>query len=114
MRSEGPNPEEGKGPASSVSTSNPDGGVADRRVTGNSDPNENLLLNKSVPFFLVDQVQQMCCPLFKAARAKYATRRYLWERIRSCFNENFVPSMELILDCIVNGVRKPKLEFQWE
>ncbi|BCO08148.1 hypothetical protein GF1_05240 [Desulfolithobacter dissulfuricans] len=64
--------------------------------------------------FLVDQVQQMCCPLFQAAQAKYRTRRYLWERVRSCFNENFVPSMELILHCIVNGVRKPKLEFQWE
>ncbi len=64
--------------------------------------------------FLVDQVQQMCCPLFQAAQAKYRTRRYLWERIRGCFNDYVVPSMEVILHCIVNGVLKPKVEFQGE
>ncbi len=29
--------------------------------------------------FLIDQVQQMCCPLFKAALAKCRFRKYLWE-----------------------------------
>jgi len=47
--------------------------------------------------FLVDQVQQMCCPLFQAAQAKYRTRRYLWERIRGYFNDYVAPSMEVIL-----------------
>nr|WP_267929076.1 hypothetical protein [Desulfolithobacter dissulfuricans] len=64
--------------------------------------------------FLIDQVQQMCCPLFQAAGQNIETRRYLWERIRGYFNDYLAPSRELILHCIVNGVRKPKLEFQWK
>ena len=43
MRNEGPNPEKGKGPASSAPILNPDGGVDGRRVTGKPDLNENLL-----------------------------------------------------------------------
>ncbi len=33
--------------------------------------------------FLVDQVQQACCPLFQAVLAKVKSRRSLWERMRS-------------------------------
>lgn len=33
--------------------------------------------------FLVDQVQQACCPLFQAVLSKVKTRRSLWERMRS-------------------------------
>src|SRR5229473_5809822 len=36
--------------------------------------------------FLVDQTQQLCCPLFQAARAKCRTKRSLWEKIRKCFD----------------------------
>jgi len=64
--------------------------------------------------FLVDQVQQLCCPLFQAALAKCKTKRALWERIRSLFKEFVAPSMEMILHSIVNGLRKRKLAFQWE
>ncbi len=35
--------------------------------------------------FLIDQVQQMCCPLFQAARAKCPANKYLWEDIRNFF-----------------------------
>ena len=38
--------------------------------------------------FLVDQVQQTCCPLFQAALEKLGSRRLLWEYLRShvqCF-----------------------------
>jgi len=64
--------------------------------------------------FLVDQVQELCCPLFQAARKKCQARKTLWERIRSIFNEFVAPSMEAILHSIVNGLHKKKLEFQWE
>ena len=40
---EGPNPKQGKGPASSVSAMNPSGGAIGRRVVGIPDPNEYLL-----------------------------------------------------------------------
>ena len=32
--------------------------------------------------FLVDQVQQTCCPLFQAAWNKMKTKCHLWEEIR--------------------------------
>lgn len=40
---EGPNPEQGKGPACSTSAMNPSGGAVGRRVVGIPDPNEYLL-----------------------------------------------------------------------
>lgn len=61
--------------------------------------------------FLVDQVQQMCCSLFQAARVKCGSMRNLWERIRSYFHSFVAPSMEAILHCIANGV---KVDVQWE
>ena len=53
--------------------------------------------------FLVDQVQQLCCPLFQAARAKVSSKRSLWERIRNYFHTFIAPSMERILRMIANG-----------
>ncbi len=32
--------------------------------------------------FLVDQIQQMCCPLFNAAMRKWRTKRSFWEKFR--------------------------------
>jgi len=43
MRSEGPNPEEGDGPASSAAAMNPTGGASGRRVADKPNPNEHLL-----------------------------------------------------------------------
>ena len=42
-RDEGPNPEQGKGPASSTIATNPTGGANGRRVTGKPDPDQHLL-----------------------------------------------------------------------
>jgi len=33
--------------------------------------------------FMVDQVQQACCPLFAAVHEKYKSRRALWDKLRS-------------------------------
>ena len=56
--------------------------------------------------FLVDQVQQFCCPLFQAARKSVRCKSALWERIRSSFNTFVAPSMEAILRLIVNKKQK--------
>jgi len=57
--------------------------------------------------FLVDQVQQMCCPLFQAARKKMGCKRLLWERIRGYFHRyEKLPSMEALLRLIVYGAEK--------
>lgn len=44
--------------------------------------------------FLVDQIQQMCCPLFRAVWKKYKTKRSLWEKVRSMFTHFSIESME--------------------
>ena len=56
--------------------------------------------------FLVDQVQQLCCPLFQAARAKVSSKRALWERIRNYFHTFIAPSMERILRMIAQGFER--------
>ena len=40
-----------------------------------------------MPAFLVDQTQQLCCPLFQAAWAKWGSKRLLWEKMRALFYE---------------------------
>lgn len=59
--------------------------------------------------FLVDQVQQMCCPIFQAARAKCSSKRSLWEKVRGCFHDFMAPSMEAILRSIAHGMKKQSL-----
>lgn len=44
--------------------------------------------------FLIDQIQQLCCPLFQAAWQHYKTKRSLWEKVRSKFHEFYIESME--------------------
>ncbi len=64
--------------------------------------------------FLVDQVQQLCCPLFQAALAKCRSRGSLWEKIRIVFKTFLARSMEDILHCIASGIPKQKMEIPWE
>ncbi len=44
--------------------------------------------------FLVDQIQQLCCPLFKAARKLYRTNRSFWEKVRYHFYGYVLNTME--------------------
>ena len=44
--------------------------------------------------FLIDQILQLCCPLFNAAWKKWKTKRSLWEKVRSKFHEFNIESME--------------------
>ena len=43
--------------------------------------------------FLVDQVQQLCCPIFRAVAKKVKTKRALWDRLRSHFRHFVFRSM---------------------
>ncbi len=45
--------------------------------------------------FLVDQTQQLCCPLFQAVLIKLKYKKTLWHRIRSFFDMYNCESMEL-------------------
>lgn len=44
--------------------------------------------------FLVDQIQQLCCPLFNALWKEWRTKRSLWEKIRYWFHGFIYKSME--------------------
>ena len=41
--------------------------------------------------FLVDQVQQLCCPLFRAVWKKLGSKRALWDNLRSHFRHFRIP-----------------------
>jgi len=61
--------------------------------------------------FLVDQVQQLCCPLFKEALVFRKRKRRLWSGIRNRFELLDCPSMEAILLHIVGrGGKLQQLE----
>jgi hypothetical protein len=61
--------------------------------------------------FLVDQVQQLCCPLFRAVWTKLGSKRRLWERMRSMFEEYDLASMRELLEALFYGVKKPRPVF---
>ncbi|PIQ43958.1 MAG: transposase [Gammaproteobacteria bacterium CG11_big_fil_rev_8_21_14_0_20_46_22] len=50
--------------------------------------------------FLIDQIQQLCCPQFQAALKKCKKRTRLWERIRHWFLTFFIDSWEAFFQCI--------------
>jgi hypothetical protein len=56
--------------------------------------------------FLVDQVQQLCCPLFQAAWAKWSSKRLLWEKMRALFYDYALGSMRQLLEALVYGLKK--------
>ena len=58
--------------------------------------------------FLVDQTQQLACPLFRAAFAKEKCRRRLWEKMRALFFSFSFESMAAIYEMLARGhVRLP-------
>lgn len=61
--------------------------------------------------FLVDQTQQLCCPLFRAVWKKLGSKKMLWERMRSMFREYLVSSMREIFHALCYGYDRPRLRF---
>ena len=56
--------------------------------------------------FLVDQVQQRCCALFRAVLSKLGSKRMLWERLRSHFYHFIFQSMEHLYQVILHDLAK--------
>jgi hypothetical protein len=56
--------------------------------------------------FLVDQVQQLCCPLFQAVWAKLGSKRRLWERMRALFDDYALASMRHLFEALFYGLQK--------
>ncbi len=59
--------------------------------------------------FLIDQAQQRCCGLFRAALAKSGRRVRLWERMRSLFMDCRIDSWEDLCRVLAFGFQKPAL-----
>jgi hypothetical protein len=56
--------------------------------------------------FLVDQVQQLCCPLFQAVWKKMGTKRALWDNVRSHFRHFRIHSMRQLYEAILYDLAK--------
>jgi len=52
--------------------------------------------------FLLDQVQALCCPKFRAVRAKFSSLRLVWEHVRSRFWHFEFASMNHLYDVILS------------
>src|SRR5467141_3034956 len=57
--------------------------------------------------FLVDQVQQLCCALFRAVWTRLGSKRLLWERLRALFYDYRLESMRELLEALFYGFEKP-------
>jgi hypothetical protein len=60
--------------------------------------------------FLIDQVQQKCNPLFKAAWEKKGPKCALWEAVRHLFASFEVSSMREVYEGIAFGFKRPSLK----
>jgi len=56
--------------------------------------------------FLVDQTQELCCPLFQAVRKKRGTRRSLWDHQRSHFRHFEFTSMQHLHEVMLYDLAK--------
>ena len=54
--------------------------------------------------FLVDQTQQLSCPIFREAWKRQGTKRHLWEKIRTYFVAFVFDSMTELLTALVRGI----------
>ncbi len=57
--------------------------------------------------FLIDQIQQLCCPLFNAAWKEWKSKRSLWEKVRSKFQEFYIETMEDLYRSLLDHKQVP-------
>lgn len=80
---------------------------------GHGDQNLSVVLALLMMLaFLVDQVQQLCCPLFQAAWHKMKTKCHLWEEIRNCFHRLLFNSMTELLTALLRGIVRQRPVFE--
>ena len=57
--------------------------------------------------FLVDQIQQLCCPLFNAAWKEWKTKRSFWEKVRFHFHGFIINTMEDLYRSLLDHKQVP-------
>ena len=67
--------------------------------------------------FLLDQTQELCCPLFQAVHKKYTSRRSVWDHLRSHFRHFKFESMQQLYEVMLNDLAKelppPTFAYRW-
>lgn len=58
--------------------------------------------------FLVDQVQQLCCTLFRAVWNKLGSKRRLWDEMRHLFHAFLFASMQELYEALLRGFARQK------
>jgi Transposase DDE domain len=61
--------------------------------------------------FLVDQVQQLCDPLFQAVWLKLGSKRLLWEQLRGLFHDYRLRSLRELYEALYYGCIRPRPHF---
>ena len=56
--------------------------------------------------FLVNQIEQLCCPVFRAAWKKVGTKRALWDHVRSHYRHFVISSMRQLYEAITYDLAK--------
>jgi hypothetical protein len=56
--------------------------------------------------FCVDQVQQLCCPLFQAVWAKLGSKSRRWEKMRALFYDYALESRQQLFEALWYGLNK--------
>jgi hypothetical protein len=64
--------------------------------------------------FLVDQVLQLCDPLFQGALKKLGSKRLLWERMRSLFYEYRLRSLRELYEALCYGCDRPRPRIRFD
>ena len=60
--------------------------------------------------FLVDQVQEICCARFKAARKTRRSKTSLWARMQALFTGYYINSWQDFFDALIYGHIAPALQ----
>ena len=55
--------------------------------------------------FLLDQVQELSCTVFNAARHRYYSKIKLWTKLQSMFTEHYIDSWEALYKGIIFGIK---------
>ena len=56
--------------------------------------------------FLIDQIQEFCCPYFRSALKKMKRKLYLWNKMRGMFLHYLIDSWEQLYEAISDGMKK--------
>ena len=70
----------------------------------------SVFANLMMLMFLIDQIQEGCCALFKAARQRFRSRTSLWGKIRGLFLEFYIENWEDLFRSIIFGHKARALQ----